>query len=95
MRFVVNFDKGTVDYDNLRPDPLVLSRGGAAEVVQLGKGLGYDREIRHVVDAVSRRKRGLTAKLGATLDDAVRVARLLDAERESLRMGRPVRVARR
>jgi hypothetical protein len=47
---------------------------------------GYDLELRHAVDLVAGRE----TRPRATIDEAVAVTRLLEAERESLRSGRVV-----
>lgn len=90
MRYVVIFEDATADYDLLRPEPLVLSRGGKCEAVPLPPGMGYDFEVRHLVAAIAAGSKALDA----TIDDALAVARLLEAERRSLEAGRPARVSR-
>ena len=47
---------------------------------------GYDGEVRHLLGAIRDGRRDLAV----TTDDAVRLADLLAAERESLASGRPV-----
>lgn len=90
MRYVVNFERATAEFDSLRTPPLLLCRGEKPQPVPLEPGLGYDHEVRHVLDAVARDARGARVALEATLEDAVAVARLLEAERESLRRRAPV-----
>ena len=81
MRYVAMFEGATVDYDLGRGDQLLLCRDGRAEPVEVSKLLGYDEEVRHLVGAVAR---GASAnELRATLDDAVAVTEMLDAERAS------------
>jgi predicted dehydrogenase len=82
MRYVAAFEGATVDYDLGRSDQLLLCRDGRAEPIEVSKLLGYDEEVRHVVGAVARG--ASAAELRATLDDAVVVTEMLDAERASI-----------
>ena len=81
MRYVAAFEGATVDYDLGRAEPLLLCRDGRAEPVEVSRLLGYDEEVRHLVGAIA----GGTdpSELRATLDDAVAVTEMLDAERAS------------
>ena len=47
----------------------------------------YDGEIRHMLDAIVRRRHSTDV----TIEDAEAVARLLEAERDSLQTGLPIR----
>jgi predicted dehydrogenase len=89
MRYVVVFEKATLDFEFSRDPRLVLYHDGRAEAVPLETHAGYDGEVRHVVDLIT----GRVAKPVVTMEDALGVACLLDAERESLASGRPVAVA--
>jgi predicted dehydrogenase len=80
MRYVVNFAEATADFDLGRAHPLMLSQAGESQPVPVPSLTGYDLEIRHLLDAISRGGLELTA----TIEDAVAVARLLEAERRSL-----------
>jgi predicted dehydrogenase len=83
MRYVVNFAKATADFDFGREEPLVLSQDGRSEPVPLSPLTGYDEEISHLVDTIAHGRRDLIA----TIEDAAAVARLLEAERQSLDTG--------
>jgi predicted dehydrogenase len=85
MRYVAVFEQATLDFDFGREPRLELSRDGRASAVPLAADAGYEGEVRHLLDAVAGR-----AELRVTVADAEAHARLLDAERESLRSGRPV-----
>lgn len=90
MRYTAVFEKATADYDLAREKPLLLCRDGKGEAVELPAGSGYDGEVRHmvsVVEAETARAGSGGGKLAATVDDAVLVARLLEAERRSLESG--------
>ncbi len=91
MRYLVNFERATAEFDLARDPQLMLTprdgpEAGRAQGVSLEPFLGYDGEIRHLVAAIAD---GST-RLDATLDDAVAVAELLDAEGRSLESGKPV-----
>jgi predicted dehydrogenase len=92
MRYLVNFENGTADFDIGRTPQLLLHAGGESREVDLGleKGLtGYDMQVRHILDLITGREKTPLA----TLDDAAAVARLLEAERTSIETGRPVELA--
>lgn len=80
MRFIVVFEGGTADYDLARTPQLLLCRGGGQETIPLEAGAGYDFQVREVLSAI-RSKRPPRA----TMDEALVVSRVLDAERRSLR----------
>jgi len=91
MRFTVNFEAGTADYDSLRTDaPLLLCRDGNATPIEIGPGTGYDGEIRHLVSILAGLESGPPR---ATMADALAVTLLLEAERRSLETGRVVELA--
>jgi predicted dehydrogenase len=87
MRYVAVFERATLDFDFSRDAPLLLCEAGDARPVALARHTGYDGEVRHLLDAIAGR-----CALAATLADAEAHARLLDAERESLATGEPVRL---
>ncbi|MFO0835868.1 MAG: Gfo/Idh/MocA family oxidoreductase [Phycisphaerales bacterium] len=80
MRFIVVFERGTADFDLGRTPQLLLCRDGKQETIPLEAGAGYDFQVREVVSAI-RKKRAARA----TIDEALEVSRVLDAERRSLR----------
>ncbi len=81
MRFVVGFEHATADFDVSRDEPLVLYRAGEPEAIAVPAASGYDGEIRHMLDAVARMRTTTTA----TLDEALSVSRVLQAEARSAR----------
>lgn len=85
MRFLANFEQATLDFDINRSPRLLLHRGEGSQAIELGELTGYDGEIRHIVGAIHDGRR----ELRATLDDAVAVAEILEAEQESLAAGAP------
>lgn len=88
MRYVVVFEQATADFDIGRTPQLLLSRGGNAEAIELEPITGYDGEIRHLLGVL---REGRT-QTDATMAEAAQVARLLEAERESLERRLPVAV---
>ncbi len=87
IRYTVEFEKATADWDFTRPphEMLHLSRAGKNEVVPLPKMSAYDREVRAMVETVAK-----GAKPPVTLGDALAVAELLEAEKKSLETGKAV-----
>lgn len=88
MRYVVVMEGATADFEFGRDPELLLCRDGKAEAVPLPPEKGYDGEVRRAVDAIAR---GAYEGLPG-MEDAFLTARLLDAERESLRTGSVVRL---
>lgn len=88
MRYRVEFEQATAEFDLGARPVLSLHRGGGTEEVTLPAGDGYDGQIRHLVEQVASGRRDLLA----TPAEAEAVLRLIEAERESLERGVPVRV---
>jgi predicted dehydrogenase len=84
MRYVAVFDEATVDFDIGRTPQLLLCRDGKAEPVQLAPLTGYDLQARALLAALS----GESNDPLPTLDEAVAVMELLEAERTSAAEGR-------
>jgi len=91
MRYLVNFEKATAEFDSRRgSDALHLYQTDAErQTIALEEGTGYEFEIRHVLGLISGRE--VTPR--ATVGDALNVTRILEAERESLQSGRGAGVA--
>ena len=90
MRYAAAFADAAATFDLSRPQPLLLHRDGQSTPVELPALTGYEAQIRHILDAVQR-GRG-NDDLIASIDDAVAVTKLLEAELESLDRGRPIPV---
>jgi predicted dehydrogenase len=85
MRYCAAFEQATCDFDFQREPRLLVRLGADWEPVELARTSGYDGEVRHLLAAVAGK-----VELGATLDEAVAVTRLLEAERASLSRAAPV-----
>jgi predicted dehydrogenase len=83
MRYQVRCEEALLEYDLAAAAPLRVIRNGIAEPVPLPAESGYDLEARHFVELVL----GRTGSPVATLDEAVQVTRLLEAEAASLGSG--------
>ena len=88
MHFLVNFEKASVEWDLWSKPTLRVHWPDRTEPIDPGAGAGYEAEVKHLVGAIAEGRR----TLGATMDQAVVVAELLEAERRSFESGRTVRV---
>jgi predicted dehydrogenase len=88
MRYIAVFDEATVEYDQLRTPQLVVCRGGKAEPVEVSPLSGYDLQTRALLDTLT----GKPHDPLPTLDEAVAVTELLEAERTSAAEGRTVQI---
>lgn len=89
MRYVVEFERGVADFDIARDPALLVHDASGSHTPELAGGTGYDHELRHAVRLVA----GVETAPLATLREAAEVTRILEAERDSLRAGGPVRPA--
>jgi predicted dehydrogenase len=80
MRYAVRFDQAEVRFDLTDAAPLSVLRGGTREEVLLPAGSAYDAEVRHFVELVL----GRAAEPVATLEEALAVTGILEAEARSL-----------
>lgn len=90
MRYLVNFEKATAEFDSRRGKHALHLYGADAErqTITLEEGTGYEFEIRHVLDLISGRE----ATPRASIADALSVTRILEAERVSLHEARSTAV---
>ena len=88
MRYLVNFERATLDFDIARDPQLLLCRGGEAVRIDLEPITGYDGEVRHLIDCLTHNRRPWV-----NLRDAAVTHAVLDAERRSLETGDAVRLA--
>ena len=83
MRYAVRFDQAEVRFDSTAAAPLSVLRGGTREEVLLTAGSAYDAEVRHFVELVL----GRVAEPVATLEEALAVTGILEAEARCLAAG--------
>lgn len=86
MRYIIAFERATAEFDLTHTPSLMLHDSDGSRPVKIAELSAYDLEIRHLIDAVAHSR----TTLRATLDDAVAVTQILEAERSSLQTGRPV-----
>ncbi|MBX3383501.1 MAG: Gfo/Idh/MocA family oxidoreductase [Phycisphaeraceae bacterium] len=87
MKYLATFERATAEFD-ISADPTVkVHTPEGTSSPTLPAGSGYDGEIRHFIDVVTKGE-----QQRATLAEAAGVARLLAAEAESMRTGKPVPV---
>jgi predicted dehydrogenase len=87
MRYTVNFEEATADFDIGRDHQLLVSQGGTAEVIDMA-GDGYEAELAYFIDCVEA---GRTPTF-VTAEDAVTGLRILEAEQRSIESGRVERL---
>jgi predicted dehydrogenase len=87
IRYTAEFEHATADYDLGRESQLMLSRDGAWSAVEVPSASGYEAEVRHVLRAAAAHLAGTPATTRATMDDAVTVTQVLEAERRSTESG--------
>ena len=88
MKYLVNFERATADWDLSRTPTLMLHDANGSRALELSPLTAYDLEVRHFVSAIAEGR----SQLRATLDDAVDVMKLIEAERRSLETGEVVRL---
>ena len=87
MQFTVNFERATAVYDLLSPEPLTLyEKGRDPVVVPVEVVMGYRLEIAYIAQCIREKRQPTTV----TLSDAAEAVRIVEAEVESVRSGRPV-----
>lgn len=91
MRYRVDFELASAEFDMNAPSPLMLYTDSGAEPLQLPASTGWELAIHAFVRSLSQ---GDT-RPPITVDDAATVMRTIEAERASLSTGRPVAPAAR
>ncbi len=86
MRYIAVFDEATVEYDQLRTPQLVVCSDGVPAPVEMPPLTGYDLQVRVLIDTLM----GKPGEPLPTLEEAVAVMELLEAERTSAIEGRVV-----
>ncbi len=85
MQYLVNFEKGTAEYDLSRAEEtLVLYKDGKREVVRCAKEAGYDAELRYFVGCVEKGERPTVV----TAADGVTALKIVEVEGRSILSGK-------
>lgn len=84
MRYLIAFEHATVEFDLARG--ISIHRPDGIDTLSLEPLSAYEREVRYFVEAVARGE----TNLRATMDDAVVVAEILEAEARSMSTGQAV-----
>ena len=87
MRYTVNFERATADFDSSRTPAFVVSSGGNAGTIDL-PGDGYEREMHYFLECIRQGKK----PAHVTADDAVESLKILEAEDRSVQSGKIERV---
>ena len=83
MRCTIVCERATIDFDISREDQLVVHCGDDSEAIEVGDLSGYDTEVRAILDRIF----GHSNLPIATMQSALQVSRILEAERNSLLNG--------
>jgi len=79
MRYLAAFERATVEFDLVSSPTVTVYADGGKTHPLLPPGTGYDGQVRHLLKAIASGSR----TLDATIDEAVTVARVLEAELRS------------
>ena len=88
MRYAVNFERASADYDSSRTPTLLLYAGGNKEEVAVSSQDGYAGELRYFVNSVSSGQKPDRV----TAADAVAGLEIVEAEKKSVETGDVVRM---
>ncbi|MBK7643105.1 MAG: Gfo/Idh/MocA family oxidoreductase [Planctomycetes bacterium] len=89
MRYIVVFEHATADFDFGRAPQLLLVQDGHAQPVPIAGTSAYELQVQHFLTAIVEGRKDLRANV----EDALGVARLLEAERASVETGRAVKLS--
>ncbi|HMN95346.1 MAG TPA: Gfo/Idh/MocA family oxidoreductase [Phycisphaerales bacterium] len=89
MRYLACFEEATVEFDLARPGALLVHCGERTESIALEGRSGYEGEVMAAIAAI---RSGVVEERAAlpTMEDALAVTEILEAERASLRSGTAV-----
>jgi len=88
MRYTINFERATADYDLGRADTLLLSHEGKSQPVRVEGGTGYEAELRYFVDCVRQGEKPSVVSAA----DALPGLKIVAAEGKSIREGQIVKL---
>jgi predicted dehydrogenase len=85
MKYTVNFDRATADYDSSRAaGPLLLYGQGKAETIETSKVDGFVGELSYFIECVKTKNKPERV----TADDAVMGLSIIEAEKRSIETGK-------
>ncbi|HZL34915.1 MAG TPA: Gfo/Idh/MocA family oxidoreductase [Tepidisphaeraceae bacterium] len=85
MKYVVNFDRATADYDSSRAEkPLIVYSNGKSQAIEIPGTDGYVGELRYFLECI----RTNTRPRRVTAQDAVISLQILEAEKKSVESAR-------
>jgi predicted dehydrogenase len=88
MKYTVNCERATLDYDLGRTPLLTVTANGEVEAITLPNETGYFRELQYFVGCVERGEQPSVVKI----DDPVRCLEILEAEERSVKSGKIERI---
>lgn len=86
MQYTVNFERATAVYDFSAKEPLTIYEGGKSSAATLDSEMGYALEIAYFLDCIRKSRRPEKV----TLRDGAEAIRIVEAEVQSARSGKPV-----
>jgi predicted dehydrogenase len=87
MQYTVNFEHATAVFDIAADDQLKLIADGEVSAVSVPAGMGYEHELRYLVDCITNGTRPTRADAAS----AARTVHLVEAEVASIAAGQPVK----
>ncbi|MDB5305313.1 MAG: afr 7, partial [Phycisphaerales bacterium] len=88
MRYSVNFERASAEFDSSRADTLIVYGDNKSEVITTDKHDGYAGEMSYFIECVKTGQKPHRV----TADDAVAGLQIIEAERKSIETGLAVAV---
>jgi predicted dehydrogenase len=90
MKYTVNFERATVEFD-LAGDPVLrlIEPGKEPRGIEIAETMGYQLEIKYLVDCIRHNRQPEII----TVADAAEALRIIEAEVESVKTGQRVELA--
>jgi predicted dehydrogenase len=86
MKYRVNCERATIDYDMSRTPALTVIQNGNTETITVSSETGYLGELRYFIECIQSGRRPEIV----SLDDPIRTLQILEAEEQSVKTGKPV-----
>jgi predicted dehydrogenase len=86
MRYTVNFERATADFDIGRKDQLVVHQDGKSQPIACGEDTGYTAELSYFLDCVAKGQKPQIV----TAADGVASIEIVEAEKKSVETGQTV-----